>query len=94
MIFSLPALFCMYYGPEFTSRRFLAWCEEREIRLLHIQPGRPMQNGHIESFNGRLRDECLNHHWFTTLANAKEKIAQKCQIRSSEILRLLPTPTV
>jgi putative transposase len=34
-------------GPEFTSRHFLAWCEEREIRLLHIQPGRPMQNGHI-----------------------------------------------
>jgi putative transposase len=61
-------------GPEFTSRHFLAWCEEHSIRLLHIQPGRPMQNGHIESFNGRLRDECLNHHWFKTLVDAKEKI--------------------
>jgi putative transposase len=61
-------------GPEFTSRHFLAWCEEHSIRLLHIQPGRPMQNGHIESFNGRLRDECLNHHWFKTLADAKQKI--------------------
>jgi putative transposase len=61
-------------GPEFTSRHFLAWCEPHSIRLLHIQPGRPMQNGHIESFHGRLRDECLNHHWFTTLADAKEKI--------------------
>ena len=37
-------------------------------------PGRPMQNGHVESFNGRFRDECLNHNWFTTLADAKEKI--------------------
>jgi putative transposase len=61
-------------GPEFTSRHFLVWCEERAIRLIHIQPGRPMQNGHVESFNGRFRDECLNHHWFTTLADAKEKI--------------------
>jgi Integrase core domain len=34
----------------------------------------PMQNGHVESFNGRLRDECLNHHWFRTPADAKEKI--------------------
>ena len=61
-------------GPEFTSRHFLVWCEEKGIRLLHIQPGRPMQNGHVESFNGRFRDECLNHNWFTTLADAKEKI--------------------
>ena len=61
-------------GPEFTSRHFLSWCEEHGIQLLHIQPGRPMQNGHVESFNGRFRDECLNHNWFTTLADAKEKI--------------------
>ena len=61
-------------GPEFTSRHFLVWCEEQQIALLHIQPGKPMQNGHVESFNGRFRDECLNHNWFTTLADAKEKI--------------------
>ncbi len=61
-------------GPEFTSRHFLVWCEEQGIQLLHIQPGKPMQNGHVESFNGRFRDECLNHNWFTTLADAKEKI--------------------
>jgi len=47
-------------GPELTSRQFLAWCLERKIAMNHIQPGKPMQNGHIESFNGRLRDECLN----------------------------------
>jgi transposase InsO family protein len=41
-------------GPELTSRHFLSWCEERKIELIHIQPGKPMQNGHVESFNGRL----------------------------------------
>jgi putative transposase len=61
-------------GPEFTSRHFLAWCEERRIGLVHIQPGRPMQNGHVESFNGRLRDECLNANWFATLVDARQKI--------------------
>jgi putative transposase len=61
-------------GPEFTSRHFLGWCEDRKIQLVHIQPGRPMQNGRVESFNGRLRDECLNASWFATLADAKQKI--------------------
>ena len=61
-------------GPEFTSRHFLSWCEERKIQLIHIQPGRPMQNGHIESFNGRLRDECLNANWFHNLADARRTI--------------------
>lgn len=61
-------------GPEFTSRHFLAWCEERRIGLVHIQPGRPMQNGYVESFNGRLRDEGLNANWFATLMDARQKI--------------------
>ena len=61
-------------GPEFTSRHFLAWCERQGIEVVHIQPGRPMQNGYLESFNGRLRDECLNANWFANLAEAKEKI--------------------
>lgn len=61
-------------GPEFTSRHFLAWCEDHHIRLVHIQPGRPMQNGRVESFNGRFRDECLNANWFATLADARRKI--------------------
>ena len=60
-------------GPEFTSRHFLAWCERQGIEAVHIQPGRPMHNGYLESFNGRLRDECLNANWFTSLAEAKEK---------------------
>ena len=43
-------------GPEFTSRCFLTWAEQRGIRLVHIQPGKPTQNSFIESFNGRFRD--------------------------------------
>ena len=58
-------------GPEFTSRRMLAWSEERKTQLVHIQPGRPMQNGHVESFHGRLRDECLNVSWFRTLGDVR-----------------------
>ena len=62
-------------GPEFTSRHFLAWCVERKIELLHIQPGKPTQNGRVESFNGRLRDEFLNVSWFQNLFDAKRKSA-------------------
>lgn len=61
-------------GPEFTSRHFLGWCEERKLPVTHIEPGKPMQNGHVESFNGRFRDECLNANWFATLRDAKQKV--------------------
>ncbi len=62
-------------GPELTSRHFLAWCVERKIELLHIQPGKPTQNARVESFNGRLRDECLTVSWFQNLFDARRKIA-------------------
>ena len=62
-------------GPELTSRHFLAWCIERQIELVHIQPGRPMQNGQVESFHGKLRDECLRLSWFGNLFEARRKIA-------------------
>ena len=61
-------------GPELTSRHFLAWGLEWKIELRHIQPGRPMQNGHVESFHGRLREECLRTHWFSNLFDARMKI--------------------
>lgn len=61
-------------GPEFTSRHFLAWCIERKIDLVHIEPGRPVQNAHVESFHGKLRDECLNASWFGNLFEARRKI--------------------
>ncbi len=62
-------------GPEFTSRRMLAWSEDWKVGLVHIQPGRPTQNGHVESFHGRLRDECLNASWFRTLNDVRTTLA-------------------
>ena len=58
-------------GPEFTSRVFMAWAQTHGIRHILIQPGRPMQNGYIESFNGKFRDEHLNESWFETLQQAR-----------------------
>src|SRR5690606_216018 len=63
-------------GPEFTSRIFIAWAQQHGIDHLLIDPGRPMQNGYIESFNGKFRDECLNEHWFTSLAQARDVIGE------------------
>ena len=62
-------------GPELTSRYFLAWCIERQIELRHIQPGKPVQNAHVESFHGRVREECLRVSWFENLFEARRKIA-------------------
>ena len=62
-------------GPELTSRHFLAWGIEWKIDLVHIQPGKPTQNAQVESFNGRLREECLNMSWFWNLFDARRKIA-------------------
>ena len=61
-------------GPEFTSRIFMAWAQAHGIRHILIQPGRPMQNGYIESFNGKFRDECLNEQWSRDLQQAKTAI--------------------
>jgi putative transposase len=55
-------------------RRVLAWCVERKIQLVYIEPGRPMQNGRAESFQGKFRDECLNVSWFRNLWEAREKV--------------------
>jgi putative transposase len=62
-------------GPEFTSRHFLAWALEKKIEVVHIEPGKPVQNAHVESFHGKLRDECLNASWFGNLFEARVKIA-------------------
>ncbi len=70
-----PAAIRSDNGPEMTSRHFLAWCIERRIDAIHIQPGKPTQNAHVESFHGRLRDECLNVSWFWNLPDARRKIA-------------------
>lgn len=61
-------------GPEFLSIAMATWAEDRGVELDFIEPGKPVQNAFVESFNGTFRDECLNEHWFTSLRDAKEKI--------------------
>jgi putative transposase len=70
----LPEAIVLDNGPEFRGRALAAWSEERGVRLEFIQPGKPAQNAYAESFNGRLRDECLNANWFTSLSDARRKI--------------------
>jgi putative transposase len=62
-------------GSEFAGRVLEAWAMEQGVQLIFIRPGRPMENGFIESFNGRLRDECLNVEWFTALEDARRQLA-------------------
>jgi putative transposase len=61
-------------GLEFCGRAMLIWAHERRVTLRLIAPGKPTQNAYVESFNGRFRDECLNEHWFTSLAHAEAVI--------------------
>jgi transposase InsO family protein len=69
-----PAVIRSDNGKEFTGRAMLTWAHRNGIALRLIEPGKPNQNAYVESFNGRLRDECLNEHWFTSLAHAKALI--------------------
>jgi len=62
-------------GSELTSNAILAWADQSRVAWHYIKPGKPMQNAFIESFNGRLRDECLNANWFRNLMDAKAKIS-------------------
>ncbi len=70
----LPEAVRVDNGPEFVCAAVRHWCQQKKLQLDYIAPGKPMQNGHIESFNGKFRDECLNTHWFTSLRQARTHI--------------------
>ena len=70
----LPAVIQSDNGPEFTGRVLDQWAYERGVKLQFIEPGKPIQNAFIESFNSRLREECLNEHVFLSLDDARGKI--------------------
>jgi hypothetical protein len=72
---TLPESITCDNGSEFTSRAMEAWVMEHGVRLAFIRPGRPTENGFAESFNGRLRDECLRVSWFPTLGEARRRLA-------------------
>jgi len=69
---ALPFAITVDHGTEFTSKALDEWCYLRGVKLDFIRPGKPTENGMIESFNGRLRDECLNVNEFATLDHVKE----------------------
>jgi putative transposase len=72
----LPLVIQADNGPELRGRTLDQWIYEHGVRLQFIEPGKPIQNAHIETFNARLREECLNEHVFVTLADARSKIGQ------------------
>jgi putative transposase len=71
-----PCMIVSDNGTELTSNAILRWQQERLVEWHYIAPGKPMQNGFVESFNGRLRDECLNEHIFTSYRNAQHIIKE------------------
>ena len=73
---SLPESITVDNGSEFSGRALEAWAMTNDVQLCFIRPGRPVENGFIESFNGRLRDECLNVEWFSSLDDARQKLAK------------------
>ena len=70
----LPRSITVDHGPEFEGQVLDAWAYERCVHLSFIRPGKPNENAYIESFNGKFRDECLNEHWFITMAQARRTI--------------------
>jgi putative transposase len=70
----LPQSIVVDNGPEFAGRTLDAWAYARGVTLRFIRPGKPIENAYVESFNGKFRDECLNEHWFVSLADAKAAI--------------------
>jgi len=70
----LPQTIVVDNGPEFAGRTLDAWAYAHGVTLRFIRPGKPIENAYVESFNGKFRDECLNEHWFVSLADAKAAI--------------------
>ena len=71
---ALPEIICVDNGSEFTSLVLEEWAYFNDVKLHFIPPGKPTDNGHIESFNGKLRDECLNMHIFKNIDHAQKEI--------------------
>ncbi|RDV24314.1 transposase [Alteromonas aestuariivivens] len=69
-----PASIVCDNGTEFTSKAMFFWSKEWQVKLNFIQPGKPIQDAFVESFNGKFRDACLNQYWFSSLYEAREEI--------------------
>lgn len=71
---ALPQSITVDHGPEFEGKVLDAWAYANAVTLSFIRPGKPVENAYVESFNGKFRDECLNEHWFITMAQARRII--------------------
>lgn len=71
-----PTVIVSDNGPEFAGRALDQWAYQQGVRLHFIDRGKPIQNAYVESFQGKLRDECLNGHWFLNLADARQTLAE------------------
>jgi len=80
----LPKSIRVDNGPEFTSKRLDQWAYLNRVELDFSRPGKPTDNGLIEAFNGRIREECLNQSWFLSLEDAQEKVADWRQYYNQE----------
>ena len=94
----LPKMIRSDNGKEFCGKAMVIWTHERGVQLRLIEPSKPNQNAYIESFNGRLRDECLNEHWLPSLLHARPRsktgagnATRNCRIR--RWAGWLPPPT-
>ncbi len=93
----LPSSIVMDNGTEMTSKAMFLWSQRTGVKLQFIQPGKPTQNAFVESFNGKFRDNCLNQHWFLSLADARQTInnwrSDYNQIRPHSSLNYVPPAT-
>ena len=80
----LPKLIVMDNGPEFTGKALDGWAYQVGVKLHFIRPGKPVENAYVESFNGKLRNECLNQHWFLDLDDAR-RIIEAWRIDFNEV---------
>jgi transposase InsO family protein len=78
-------------GSEFTGQLVDLWAYHHGVQIDLSRPGKPTDNAHIETFNGSLRDECLNLHWFETLAEARARLARDLRLSLSSPQSRLPS---
>jgi len=74
--YGLPKTIVVDNGPEFAGRALDTWAYQHHVEIRFIRPGKPIENAYVESFNGKFRDECLNEHWFLSVAEARTIVEQ------------------
>jgi putative transposase len=73
-VYGWPKMLCVDNGPEFSGRVLDQWAHRNKVKLHFSRPGKPTDNAMIETFNAKMRGECLDQHWFETLEEAKEQL--------------------